>query len=122
MSKCTVKTLSILAISLLAAGSIGVAQARDHDHDRKEDKKEWNKDHPRRAEVNGRLENQDRRINKEEREGEISKQQAQKLHQEDRQIRKEERQMAAKDGGHITKQEQQKLNQQENAVSQQIGK
>ena len=82
----------------------------------------WQKDHPRRAEVNQRLNNQDKRINRERKEGEITKAQAQKLHKEDRQIRREERSMASQNGGHITKQEQKTLNQQENAVSKQIGK
>ncbi len=80
------------------------------------------KDHPRRAQVNKRLKNQNKRINKEVKEGEITKGQAAKLHKEDRQIRNEERTMASQDGGHITKQEQKTLNQQENAVSKQIGK
>jgi hypothetical protein len=83
---------------------------------------QFNKDHPRRAEVNKRLNNQNKRINKEVKEGEITKGQAAKLHKEDHQIRKEERIMASQDGGHITKQEQKTLNQQENAVSKQIGK
>ena len=83
---------------------------------------QWQKDHPRRTEVNHRLDNQNRRINKEVKEGEITKGQAAKLHKEDRQIRKEERLMASQNGGHITKQEQRTLNQQENAVSRQIGR
>jgi len=82
---------------------------------------QWAKDHPRRAEVNSRLENQNRRIDKERKEGEITKGQAQELHHEDHQIRQEERDMASQNGGHITKQEQKTLNQQENAVSRQIG-
>jgi hypothetical protein len=81
----------------------------------------WAKNHPRRAEVNGRLENQNRRIDREYREGEITKGQAQELHHEDHQIRQEERDMASQDGGHITRQEQKTLNQQENGVSRQIG-
>ena len=82
---------------------------------------QWANNHPRRAEVNHRLENQNRRIDKEYKEGEITKGQAQELHHEDHQIRQEERDMASQDGGHITKQEQNTLNQQENAVSRQIG-
>ena len=81
----------------------------------------WAKDHPRRAEVNSRLENQNRRIDKERKEGEITKGQAQELHHQDHQIREEERDMASQNGGHITKQEQKTLNQQENAVNRQIG-
>jgi hypothetical protein len=84
--------------------------------------KNWNKTHPRRQEVNSRLNNQNRRIDKEVKGGEISKQEGAKLHKEDRQIRREERMMAAQNGGHITKQEQKTLNQQENQVSRQIGK
>jgi hypothetical protein len=86
------------------------------------DEGQFDKNHPRRAEVNQRLENQDRRIQNEVKEGEISKGEAAKLHKEDRHIRKEERAMAAKDGGHITKKEQENLNHQENQVSKRIGK
>ena len=81
----------------------------------------WAQNHPRRAEVNARLNNQNRRINKELKEGEITKGQANALHKDDHQIRQEERDMASQNGGHITKAEQGALNQQENAVSKQIG-
>jgi uncharacterized membrane protein YhiD involved in acid resistance len=83
---------------------------------------QWQKNHPRRTQVNDRLANQNQRINKEVKEGDISKAQAATLHKEDHQIRKEERLMASQNGGHITKQEQRTLNQQENAVSKQIGR
>ena len=82
----------------------------------------WQKNHPRREQVNQRLANQNARIKTEVKEGELSKSQAAALHKEDRQIRREERLMASQNGGHITKQEQRTLNQQENAVSKQIGK
>ena len=82
----------------------------------------WANNHPRRAEVNGRLANQNHRIQQERREGEISGGQAARLHQQDRQIRQEERLMARQDGGHITRQEQRTLNQQENHVSREIGR
>ena len=83
---------------------------------------QWEKDHPRREQVNDRLQNQDKRIDKEVKEGEITKAQAHKLHRKDRKIRQEERDMASMNGGHITKTEQKALNQQENAVSKDIGK
>jgi hypothetical protein len=83
---------------------------------------QWQKDHPRRTEVNGRLANQNARIHNEVKSGEISKTQAAQLHQNDRQIRGEERAMASQNGGHITKTEQKALNQQENANSKLIGK
>ena len=87
-----------------------------------QDKAQWDKDHPRRAEVNKRLENQNARIKKEEKSGEITKAQARQLHKEDHQIRQQERSDAAKHGGHITKGEQRQLNKEENVVSRQIGK
>jgi hypothetical protein len=83
---------------------------------------QWQKNHPRREQVNNRLNNQNKRIHQEVKEGELSKGQAAKLHREDRSIRKEERTMASTDHGHITKTEQKALNQQENQVSKQIGR
>lgn len=81
----------------------------------------WDQAHSRRAEVNGRLANQDRRIHNEVRKGEISHGQAAALHQQDHKIRQEERLMASQNGGHITRSEQHVLNQQENQVSREIG-
>jgi hypothetical protein len=83
---------------------------------------QWDREHPRREEVNGRLENQNRRINQEVREGDISGGQAKQLHAEDHAIRQEERTMAKTNNGHITGAEQKALNQQENQVSRQIGR
>ncbi len=105
------KIATIALAGFFAAGLAASAMAES----------QWDKDHPRRDEVNDRLKNQDKRINREVKEGEMSKQQAKKLHREDRAMRKEERRMAARNGGHITKAEQAKLNRQENAVSRQIG-
>ena len=82
----------------------------------------WQKNHPRRAQVNSRLANQNRRIHQERKEGEITGKQAAQLHHEDHQIRQEEHLMASQNGGHITKSEQRTLNQQENGVSRQIGR
>jgi hypothetical protein len=104
-----VTTAAIAAILLLVGA--GTAQAET----------QWQKDHPRRHQVNSRLNNQNRRIHNEVKDGEISKGQAAAEHHEDHQIRQEERDMASQNGGHITKSEQKTLNQQENGVSQQIG-
>jgi hypothetical protein len=112
MAALSRKVLSFIVASSLVAGSMGTAFAIT----------QWEKDHPRRVQVNERLENQNKRINEEVKEGKMSKQEAAKLHKEDHQIRKEEKLMASQNGGHITKQEQRTLNQQENAVSRQIGR
>ena len=82
----------------------------------------FERNHPRREQVNNRLENQGDRIAKEVKEGGMGKAKAAHLRKEDRKIRQEERLMASQNGGHITKLEQQTLNQQENKVSAQIGK
>jgi len=104
-------TILTLAITMLAASVTGaMAQTA------------WDRDHPRRDQVNDRLLNQSQRINREVREGELTKGQAQRLHAEDRAIKNEERTMAGFNHGHITGAEQKALNQQENAVSGQIGK
>jgi hypothetical protein len=102
-------TAAIAALVLLVGA--GTAQAET----------QWQKDHPRRHEVNSRLNNQNKRIHNEVKKGEISKGQAREEHHEDHQIRQEERDMASQNGGHITKSEQKTLNQQENGVSKQIG-
>jgi hypothetical protein len=83
---------------------------------------QWQKDHPRRTQVNQRLKNQDKRINKEQKSGEISKGEAAKLHKNDHKMRHEERDMASQNHGHITKQEKKTLNRQENKNSRKIGK
>jgi hypothetical protein len=113
MSKSIRTALGIAALTLSLSGFAATAMA---------DETQWQKDHPRRTEVNSRLANQDRRIHNEVKEGEISKGQARALHKEDHGIRKEERTMASTNHGHITKTEQHALNQQENQVSRQIGK
>jgi hypothetical protein len=77
--------------------------------------------HPRRAEVNARLANQNERIHEERMDGQINGAQAARLHSEDHAVHQEERLMASQDHGHITRSEQHVLNQQENAISRQIG-
>src|ERR1700690_613624 len=80
----------------------------------------WQKNHPRRTQVNHRLNNQDKRIHNDVKNGTLTKGQAASLHKEDHQVRQEERDMASQNGGHITKPEQRVLNQQENGISKQI--
>lgn len=107
--------LLTLAIALGAAAVPVLSHAADSDS-------AFAKKHPRREQVNERLANQNKRINKEVAEGDLTRAQAARLHREDRKIGREERLMASQNGGHITKPEQRVLNQQENAVSRQIGK
>lgn len=105
----------ILPFAVMAAFTVSVASGAIAET-------QWEKEHPRRDQVNDRLQNQNKRIHNEVKEGELTKAQAANLYKQDRQIRQEERDMASQNGGHITKQEQKTLNQQENAVSKEIGK
>jgi hypothetical protein len=106
------KTIAFVISFALVGSSITTAFAET----------QWERNHPRRDQVNDRLSNQNHRINKELKESEITKRQANQLHREDHAIRQEERTMAKFNNGHITKGEQKMLNQQENAVSGQIGR
>jgi hypothetical protein len=81
----------------------------------------WEKNHPRRDQVNDRLAHQDARIHEEVKEGDLTHKQAASLHAQDHAIRTEERAMASQHNGHITKRDQKVLNKQENAVSKEIG-
>lgn len=108
MRTLTQKLAAIATLSIAFAGAASAATT-------------WDASHPRRAEVNQRLANQDRRIHQEVREGELSRGEAMRLHRDDHQVRREERLMASQNGGHITRQEDRALNQQENRVSRQIG-
>lgn len=82
----------------------------------------WGAHHPRREQVNDRLQNLNRLIRQERREGDLTRSQARALRKEDRTIRDEERDMAKLDNGHITKADQRVLNQQENELRSDIPK
>jgi len=96
----------------MIGGSIGAAAASTP----------WQRNHPWRVQVNERLANQNRRIDAELRNGEITPWRARALHREDAAIRHEERVMAGLNHSHLTPAEHRALNQQENAVSRQIGR
>lgn len=109
-----VNTRKIAAAALAAIFTTGIAGGAMAET-------QWEKIHPRRDQVNDRLQNQNKRIHQEVKEGEMSRAKAARLHRDDHKIRKEERLMASQNGGHITKQEQRSLDQQENRVSGKIG-
>ncbi len=110
MSHTFRKSLSFAAAMVMLAGVVGTASAETT----------WQKNHPRRTQVNHRLHNQHRRIHNDVKNGTMTKGQAAATHKEDHQVRQEERDMASQNGGHITKPEQRVLNKQENGISSQI--
>jgi hypothetical protein len=110
MTKTTKTFVGIGAVTVALLALAGTASADDN----------WQKNHPRRTEVNSRLAHQNRRIHQDVKNGTLSKGQAAALHKDDHQVRQEERDMAGQNGGHITKTEQGVLNQQENGISRDI--
>jgi hypothetical protein len=64
------------------------------------------KHHNHLHEVNGRLNNQNRRINKGMKQGQLSGTEAEQLHSEDQSIHNQEMQDAVANNGHLTKSEQ----------------
>jgi hypothetical protein len=73
--------------------------------------------HPRRNEVNKRVDRQRARINEGVRDGKLTPQQAQQLRANDRPIKQQEHAEVRANGGHLTPGEQKQLNQEENANS-----
>jgi hypothetical protein len=74
-------------------------------------------EHPRRNEVNTRIDNQRERINQGVKNGTLTQQQAQQLRANDRAIKQQEHADVKANGGHLTAGEQKQLNQEENANS-----
>jgi hypothetical protein len=102
------KTNILTAVAVLLLTGSAFAQAK------------FDKTHPRRAQVNSRLNNQNARVDNKVDDGKMSKAEGAKIHKQDHAIRKEERRDAAANGGHITKAEQTHINHQENKVSKEI--
>lgn len=78
------------------------------------------KHHPRRAEVNKRVRNQERRINQGEKSGKLSHEQAEQLRADEKGIKAKEQAELQANGGHLTKPQQKELNQELNAESKKI--
>lgn len=80
------------------------------------------KNHPRVNQVNKREDNQEKRIHKEVKEGEITKAEAKQDRKNLSAINQEKKDMRKMDNGHLTKKDQKALNQQLNQNSKEIGK
>ena len=105
------RTLLIAAAGLtLAVGVAGAASAETP----------WQAHHPRRVEVNHRLDRINHQIRHERREGELTAAQARRLHERDHMIRMQERRFASRDGSHLTRHEQLRLNHEENGLHRRV--
>jgi hypothetical protein len=90
----------------MAAGVAGAASAETP----------WQHAHPRRVEVNHRLDHLNRSIRHERREGDLTAAQARRLHERAHLIRVQERHFARMHGGQLTRGEQARLNHEETGV------
>jgi len=79
------------------------------------------KNHPRVNQVNKRIDNQEKRITTERKEGDLTKSQAQADRSNLKTINQEKHDMRKEDKGHLTKADQKALNQQLNQNSKKIG-
>jgi photosystem II stability/assembly factor-like uncharacterized protein len=108
MRKSLVAALAVLAVCGTATPSFA--------------ENSWERNHPRRDQVNDRIANQSHRISQERREGELTRGQAHYLRQQDRHILGQERRDARWNGGYITRGEQAHFNHELNTVSREIGR
>jgi len=80
----------------------------------------WQAQHPRREQVNERLNHQFDRIRQDRREGEIGPGEAARLHHADFRVRLQERRFARFHDGHISRAERGRLNREENRIGRHI--
>ena len=105
------ETLRILVAAVVVLASVGLSQAKESRGGKSA------KQHPRRAEVNGKLRNQQSRINQGVKSGELNQGQAKQLEANDKHIKQQEVGDVKADGGHLSKAEQHQLNQESHANS-----
>ncbi len=101
------RTLLIAAAGLtLAVGAAGAASAETP----------WQAHHPRRVEVNHRLDHMNRQIRFERRHGDLTAARARRLHERAFAMRMQERRFARHHDSHLTRHEQARLNHEENGL------
>ena len=88
MSHSFRRKLTFATALVMFAGMVGTASAETT----------WQKNHPRRTQVNHRLANQNRRIHNDVKKGTLTRGQAAALHKDDHLVRHEERDMARQNG------------------------
>ncbi len=106
-----IKTTAIIIGAIAMIGAAGAASADP-----------WQAHHPRRVEVNHRLNHIDHRIAMERRDGELGRGQARDLRREDAGLRGQERFYASHDRSHLTRSEYHRLNREEDHLSRQVGR
>lgn len=116
------KKMIVLACMASAFGAIAQTAPVDVPPKDPAAKKEWEKKHPRRDQVNDRIARQNAAIKKDVKAGTLTPEQAAGLHAQEKQVRAEEKQMASPNNGHITAEEQKALNKELNDLRKEIPK
>jgi hypothetical protein len=106
---------AVVVVMLMGTGTLASAKGRGNPTGAPGSK--FAEDHPRRNQVNKRVDNQRARIKEGEKSGKLTPEQAAQLRANDRAIKEQEHAEVKANGGHLTKQEQRQLNQEENANS-----
>jgi hypothetical protein len=104
---------AFLAAAVAASALVGAAGAANA-------QTYWDREHPRQAEVFGRVAREEHRIMRDRRDGFISGYQAARLMRDDRRVAREDRFLSHMNGGYITRGEQRALNRQENFVGRRL--
>jgi hypothetical protein len=112
------KLAAAALLALLAAPATVQAAPKN----RPENRKNFQQNHPRRAEVLKRDDHQSNRANEARKDGKLTGRQDARIQRQERNIRRQEQADAAKNGGHITKGEQRQLNREENGVNREINR
>ena len=106
-----IKTTAIVIGAIAMIGAAGAASADP-----------WQAHHPRRVEVNHRLNHIDHRIAMERRDGELGRGQARDLRREDAGLRGQERFYDSHDRSHLPRTDYHRLNREEDHLSRQVGR
>lgn len=106
-------TVKLFVLTIFVAGLVEVSAEANT-------KGGFKKHHPRRAEVNKRVRNQERRINRGEKSGKLTHEQADQMRSDVHEIKAKERAAVKAHGGHLTKPEQKELNKELNVESKKI--
>ena len=111
-------TISLMSFLLLSALSLRAAETPRQE--RQEKRARFAKEHPRRAEVNRRVDRQKNQLNRQLKSGKITQAQYDTEMAKLKEVKTEERTDVKANGGHLTKGEQKNLNKELNTTHQEI--
>ena len=115
LKSAVIGLLSSLFLSALSVGAVETPR-----QERQENRAQFAKEHPRRAEVNKRVAHQKKQLNQQLKSGKITQAQYDTEMAKLKDVKQQERTDVKANGGHLTKTQQKGLNQELNATHQDI--